>query len=114
MSDSFKGYFYLKQTNNKNLLGEFSNNKMKDLISTESCDYQEINNKKEEGKFVGKYKSTWQQDGKSFIADLEISFLNNSSTKKYHLCWEEKSIIYIGEGILCDDTLIGYYTMENK
>ena len=53
MLDKLIGRFYFKQTSNRNLIGEFSNNIEKDIY-TESADIIKSN-----GKYLGVYISTW-------------------------------------------------------
>jgi hypothetical protein len=99
------GRFYFKRTTNKNLVGEFSNNKSGNAISTESADLIEGTN----DNYFGKYNSTWQENGKPLFAILTIS-PKNSNPKLFLLDWSRNGkSIFLGEGMLCDDILIGNY-----
>ena len=101
------GRFWFKKTQNGNLIGEFSNSSS-DEISSESADNQLINSSKD---FQGKYKSTWQEKGEHLISDLIIMLKQNTITNIYSLEWRDLDgdIIYIGEGIIVDNILIGDY-----
>lgn len=96
------GRFYLKQTTNRNLLGEFSNNKSGEIF-TESADLMP----EETGdNYVGKYCSTWREGTAAIFADLSIS----KSGQLFKLKWETSSNLkYEGEAMLCDNTLVGNY-----
>jgi hypothetical protein len=97
-----KGRFYLKQTRNGNLVGEFSNNGNTSL-STESCDSTSI---VPTGSFIGNYQSTWQEGGQALFADLHII----AGGRLFELTWSRNGkVIFKGTGMLCDDTLIGDY-----
>lgn len=105
------GRFYFKQTSNGNLIGEFSNNVGKKTF-TESADIIEDDNEIFEDEavdvFIGKYKSSWQEKGKPQFAELEISFKHEPAI--YQLEWKrDNKEIFKGEGMLCDDILIGNY-----
>jgi hypothetical protein len=98
------GRFYFKQTSNGNLIGEFSNDHSTG-ISTESADLKSAN----ENLYLGKYDSTWQDNGKpGCFADLEITHKPNTNNKIFTLKWRGKSN-FDGEGMLCDNILIGDY-----
>ncbi len=94
------GRFYFKQTINGNLIGEFSNNgTLKNY--TESAD---LNSDTRKDVYVGVYDSTWHED-KACFAKLEI-------TKKHDSIFTLKWIgegSFEGEGMLCDNILIGNY-----
>jgi|HubBroStandDraft_2_1064218.scaffolds.fasta_scaffold275467_2 hypothetical protein len=96
------GRFYLKHTSNGNLIGEFSNDHSAE-ISTESCDLRGNANG-----YVGQYHSTWQENGNPFFADLEITHKPNTNNKIFTLKWRGASN-FDGEGMFCDDILIGDY-----
>ena len=104
MAKKIIGRFYFKRTINKNLVGEFSNNQSQDEITTESADLIEGG----EENFVGKYSATWREDVVPFFATLTIS-LKTGSTKLFTLEWRGGKCNFDGEGMLCDDILIGNY-----
>lgn len=103
-----KGRFYFNRTINGNLIGEFSNANSK-INSTESADlYEYIDD------FIGKYYTTWQEDGKAIFAELEIGYLHpptSPNTKIFKLIWyRNRKIIFKGQGILLNkDVLVGDY-----
>jgi hypothetical protein len=100
-SRKFIGSIYFKRTINGNLIGEFSNNE-DPVIRTESAVSQGYYSD-----YTGKCISTWF-DGSMRQAILEINPVLNSG--KLKLEWtDDARIIYIGEGFLMNDTLIGYY-----
>jgi hypothetical protein len=103
MSD-LMGRFYFKRTSNGNLIGEFSNNKG-ETISTESADLIG------DGKgFCGDYNSTWQEKGEKRFANLNIKYKYDRTTRIFSVEWKEKNkLTFKGEGMLCDDILIGDY-----
>ena len=97
------GRFYFKRTGNGNLLGEFSNCFLKGN-STESADL--IRNVED---FEGEYNSSWQEGGSSLFAKLFIEKKVNCKGI-YTLRWERNgTIIFWGEGLICNDVLIGDY-----
>lgn len=101
------GRFYFKKTSNGNLIGEFSSN-MDSKIYTESADKKRKSNS---SSFLGKYLSTWLNYNDPIIADLDISYKYIRKSTVYKLKWKiiGDNIIYQGEGMLCDDILIGDY-----
>jgi hypothetical protein len=103
MAGKIIGRFYFKQTANRNLVGEFSNNHPQNETATESADLIEG----AEEKFVGKYNSTWQENGKAIFANLTIS-RKPTKSHQYFLEWKSPCN-FRGEGMLCDDILIGNY-----
>jgi hypothetical protein len=95
----------IKQTSNGNLIGEFSNDHS-DKISTESCDLTSGDNS---SNYLGEYDSTWQEERKPVFANLKISKAERSS-RLFHLEWRRSgALVFEGEGMLCDDILIGDY-----
>jgi hypothetical protein len=98
------GRFYFKRTASKNLVGEFSNDKSG--IHTESADL--VGNAGND--YFGDYYSTWQDSSsRSLHADLNIS-PKPGFPGVYKLEWKRsRAIIFTGEGMLCDDILIGNY-----
>lgn len=106
VSDGLIGRFYFKKTGNYNLLGEFSNNKS-NLIFTESADTTGHDSSKD---FIGTYNATWQENGEAFFATLTITFKTNTTQQIFELKWmNNNEIIFIGEGFVFDDVLIGDY-----
>lgn len=105
------GRFFFRKTDNGNLIGEFSNN-LDAGIYTESADRIKGCEDKEcaNCRYHGTYSSTWQENGVPFFADLTIS-KNTRNNKLFSLKWIVKngSTNYTGEGMLCDDILIGDY-----
>ena len=104
MSNNLIGRFYFKQTSNGNLIGEFSNN-LSDGIATESADsIGKTNN------YIGDYNSTWQENGKRRFSNLKISQKAGTSNTIFTLEWTDNGRqIFLGEGMLCDNILIGDY-----
>ncbi len=104
MDENLIGRFYFKLTSNGNLIGEFSNN-FSTGISTESADSTNIL-----GNYLGVYNSTWQEDGNAHFANLTISQKNATGNTIFTLEWRENNnLTFIGEGMLCDNILIGNY-----
>jgi hypothetical protein len=99
------GRFYFKQTSNGNLIGEFSNHQS-DQIFTESAD---LKPESDDGnyKYVGKYFSTWREKGEARYANLTIK--PGRSNKLFILEWIGDRCNFKGEGMLCDNILIGDY-----
>jgi hypothetical protein len=102
------GRFYFKTTRNGNLIGEFSNNASKE-ICTESCDLQPPSLQGANAAYSGKYYSTWQENGKPCFAELTIS--PKVGNIIFTLEWRgmKGTGNFDGEGMLCDDILIGDY-----
>jgi hypothetical protein len=99
-----KGRFYFKQTSNGNLIGEWSNYESEP--ATESSDLQ--GEYQPTVQFKGTYNSTWQENGKAIIRELTITKLG----KKFKLDWTEignNKSDFTGEGMLCDNILVGDY-----
>ena len=104
MTNNLIGRFYFKQTDNGNLIGEFSNNKNIGVY-TESADLMNSS-----GNYLGKFHSTWQENGKPEFAVLKISQKPKTKGKIFTLTWSTKGkTIFIGEGMMCDNNLIGDY-----
>lgn len=99
------GRFYFKRTSNGNLLGEFSNNEAG--VSTESADRigeTDINS------FIGEYRASWQEKGKSIYAKLSITSDKSLPKGVFKIEWfVDGNLKFKGEGMLCDDILIGNY-----
>ncbi|MEI8204950.1 MAG: hypothetical protein WCH34_18155 [Bacteroidota bacterium] len=106
---NLKGRFYFKRTSNGNLLGEFSNNQSG--ICTESADRVSVEEAENTITFIGDYYASWQENKKvSLFANLNISYKKGFSNQIYTLMWKRDNvIIFEGEGMLCDDILIGNY-----
>ena len=103
------GRFYFKRTINGNLLGEFSNNQSR-IIQTESAIVTDGSNG-----FVGNYITTWEEDGEVFRANLSIQIRANTGNRIFTLTWRENdNITFVGEGMLCDDLLLGDYRDVNQ
>ena len=83
MSNKLIGSFYFKQTVTKNLIGEFTNNKLFRVL-TESADF--IDSAVNED-FIGTYHSTWQQNEEHFFAKLKIDYKEGSNNSIYILKW---------------------------
>jgi hypothetical protein len=98
------GRFFFKKTSNGNLIGEFSNRQSAGIY-TESSDL--IGN---DSGYIGKYYSTWQEEGESLFANLEILQKPQCNNKIFTLEWRRGGQLkFEGEGMLCDDILIGDY-----
>jgi len=105
MMKNIRGRFYFKKTRNGNLLGEFSNN-AGDRSWTESCDLIDGDN----CDFIGTYNSSWQENGKALFANLSISRKGGENSQIFELTWQRNGkLIFQGEGMLCDDMLVGDY-----
>jgi hypothetical protein len=98
------GQFYLTETDNGNIVGEFSNN-LSDGVYSISGDFMEG-----EGGFIGTYRVTWREKNEGIFTYLEISYLYDNN-KLFKLIWKDqkKKEIFEGEGMLCNDLLIGNY-----
>jgi len=97
------GQFYLKKTSNGNLVGEWSNNDQNKVFS-ESCDLITAGN----DSYVGEYNSTWQEKGEAIFAKLTITRKTNNSPL-FSLKWQGKGFGFEGDGMLCDDVLMGRF-----
>jgi len=98
------GRFYFKKTTNGNLLGEFSNN-FSEGVSTESADKIEGSES-----YIGVYNTTWQEKGIIHFAKLYISQKKETQNLIFALEWKEKdALIFVGEGMYCDNILVGNY-----
>lgn len=98
------GRFYFKRTITDNLLGEFSNY-FESNIFTECAD--KIN---QGGAFIGKYYSTWQENGNPVFALLKIKYRTQTNNKIFVLEWfVEGKLKYQGEAFICDEILVGDY-----
>jgi hypothetical protein len=103
---NIRGRFYFIQKNKRNLIGEFSNNES-NFISTESADKVSLTI---EDDFIGDYRSSWQENGESLYSDLKIRYKNGTSQTIFSLDWNRNGLpIFVGEGMLCDNILIGDY-----
>jgi hypothetical protein len=59
------------------------------------------------------YFSTWQENGKPHFAELTIS-PKPTNSKVFSLFWNGTVCDFEGEGMLCDDILIGDYHSVKK
>lgn len=105
----FIGRFYFKLTVNGNLLGEYSNNH-KDCIrscveAANRTSEWPVGSEKPGEKFVGEYISTWLEGKKCDKVNLTIT-RREGSESMFLVRWSEK---FEGQGMLCDDILIGDY-----
>jgi len=96
------GRFYFKRTSNGNLVGEWSNNAESRAFS-ESADLKES----VDGQYLGVFDSTWLENQTPILARLTIT-RKQKSTSLFTLQWRGQSN-FDGEGMLCDDILIGDY-----
>jgi len=98
------GQFYLKKTDNGNIIGEFSNN-LSDGVYSMSGDLLEG-----ESGFTGTYRVTWREKNEGIFTYLEISYLYENN-KLFKLVWKDnkKKELFEGEGMLSDNLLIGSY-----
>jgi hypothetical protein len=95
------GSFYFKKTNSGNLIGEFTNNKLKKIL-TESATI----NHEEIDKFEGEYTSSWHQNNTSILVNLTIKL----DGLKYVLEWgKDNNTLFKGEGFNVNNILIGHY-----
>jgi hypothetical protein len=93
-------------------VGEFSNNGSDETFS-ESCDFRPEASRDlrttPDGRYSGRYYSTWQEQGVSTLADLTIKPKSRNSNL-FTLTWQRTpECSFSGEGMLCDDVLIGDY-----
>jgi hypothetical protein len=109
------GRFFLKLTDSKNLIGEFSNN-TDQKIYTEGAVLESRH--PDDGKFIGNYFSTWYEGTNNCVlAKLNIKRKNETSENIFSLTWWNfqndgqfsTNPSFWGEGILCDGILIGDY-----
>lgn len=113
MSNKVNGCFYFKQTSNGNLIGEYTHDN-NPLIWTESAHMQNIKDNNE-APYIGEYKSTWHEKGNEFyLTTLNIFPNEDPKSKKYILTWEGNNFYFIGDGMFCDNILIGYYRSASK
>jgi hypothetical protein len=105
------GRFYLKLTDSKNLIGEFSNSDCQGNY-TESADLDPQQPKPDDGKFSGHYFSTWHEDHNGHECVLAKLKITRKHPDIFSLEWTEinnNSVLFKGEGMLCDGILIGDY-----
>ena len=98
------GNFYFQQTENGNLLGEYTNTSIKKIYTEFAIPITNF-----EIPFIGKFNSTWFEEDNLLIISsiLEIEKISNF---KYDLKWKnDNKIIFIGEGFVKDNMLIGFY-----
>lgn len=104
MAKRISGRFYLKKTSNGNLVGEWSNDHDAQVFS-ESADLIEPDRTGDV--YLGHYFSTWQENGESRFATLTI-YRRSGRGSLFALEWSGSSN-FLGEGMLCDEILIGNY-----
>lgn len=99
------GRFYFRQTQNGNLLGEFSNQRSHEN-RTESADL--ITSVTEA--FIGDYNATWFEGG-AITNHLRIFPKPNSNNQILLLEWTDANnrFVFRGEGFIVDGILIGNY-----
>jgi hypothetical protein len=114
------GSFYFKLTSNLNLVGEYANNdKGSTHPQTECANRVSLLTITSSTPFVGDYITTWHDGTKksSHLCDLEIT-CKSGSTSVFTITWrvhKNPSIIFVGEGMICDGILVGFYTTpKNK
>jgi len=101
MTGKINGRFYFKKTSNGNLVGEWSNS-LETQTFSESADLVEPG----AGTYLGDYASTWQENKNPIFATLTIR--RKRLGPLFTLEWRGTSN-FDGEGMLCDDILIGDY-----
>ena len=102
---SILGRFYFKQTQQGNLIGEYSNQNSKEVWS-ESANKDKDNPNEP---FIGKYTSTWGESDSAKLCELTIEPKRNT-TGIFSLSWiKGKEPIFKGEGFIADNILIGDY-----
>jgi len=108
------GRFYFIQTENGNLLGEYSN-QLSVRNTPESAEMVDRN-----GLFFGNYNSTWfeQNDNSPILMRLRISPKDDSAERIYRLEWTENAVPqFRGEGFIVNGILVGNYwdiDLENR
>lgn len=102
LQDNLIGRFYFKQTDNGNLIGEYSHN-TSEFISTESAERVS-----ETDGFVGEYQTSWLSDDGAIASTLTIQ-QSDRSNRIFTLRWVYEGGFFIGEGFLVDGMLIGDY-----
>lgn len=114
------GRFYFKQTQNGNLLGEFSNQTSHEN-RTESADFLNFSIERENNvrtlflpnttpAFLGTYNTTWFE-GTAIANHLRIFPKNEDNNFILLLEWTNAStgFVFRGEGFIVDGILIGNY-----
>lgn len=101
MTGKIIGRFFFKKTSNGNLVGEWSNSHGTQVFS-ESADLMEPG----ADTYLGDYASTWQENKKPIFAILTIR--KKGLGPLFTLEWRGTSN-FDGEGMLCDNILIGDY-----
>ena len=110
MTTRLNGRFYFKKTSNGNLVGEFSNNQPDYVIATESADLKKDGG----GDYFGEYNTTWQENGKAVFGVLKIS-RHAENSRLFTLNWNiSGESEFTGEGMLCDNILIGDYRNSDE
>lgn len=106
----FIGRFYFKLTSNGNLIGEYSNSRTSSCCSEAANRVSEWPSRPDElpgAGFIGKYDTAWREGagvGKSrLVIEREPNRLGI-----FKVAWTTCDT-FVGEGMLCDDILIGDY-----
>ena len=101
------GTFYFAKTKSGNLLGEFTNNGLKEYI-VESAN---INKDFCKDNFEAEYITNWLEDEETFIAKLIIE-RNSNNNKMFDLTWrniKNNELIFKGIAFKKRKILIGNY-----
>lgn len=108
--EKITGSFYFRQTETKNLIGEYTNNCLS-IILTECSNYCGNNERNEE--FIGQYITVWHDKNEGTqTMNLEITFKEGSNKKIFTLKWTDSKgkKVFVGLGFVVDRLLIGSYT----
>jgi hypothetical protein len=105
------GSFTLKLTANQNLVGEYANNDPNFTHPLTECANRVP--PFATASYLGKYISTWHEPNQkaAMQAELDITY-KAGSISIFDLSWKllaPHSGNFKGEGMICGDTLIGYY-----
>lgn len=100
------GRFYFRQTQNGNLIGEYSNQNSTRNVS-ESAN-QTVDS---DFPFVGTYNSTWFEDNPRAAESMTLVISLIPGTRDiYRLIWSNgKQDAFFGEAFIAEDLLIGNY-----
>lgn len=104
------GNFYFEQTENLNLLGEYTNTGMR-TIDVETANVLEDN--EDSLAFSGKYQTVWFDDVKPVNCILDI--IAHETPNKYKLTWTiNNRVLFTGEGFVRKGVLMGFYRSVDK
>lgn len=111
------GRFYFKLTSNGNLLGEYSNNRSRSCSAESAERALELEGQVGGGaaRFVGIYRSVWQEDGG--VAHTAILKIDPKAGCDgiFTVYWSSpESDSFEGEAMLCDEILIGNYWLVDR